>query len=394
MKVLVSSFAEYGHLYPLMPLAEAMRDAGHSVTFATGDEFTPSLRELGFRTVTAVGSISEAINRTDHDARTHTTQAQTAVWAAAGGAAELPSPEVIAEVAAVSGFFTANACRELLPVVDEIRPDLVVYEDANIGAGLAGAARGVPSVAVSAILLGAPAFLHAALAKPLTALWTEISSAEFPAPQLRVDTRPAGFGDDLVDVVAPRTPMRPVPWGRTGHDLPEWVTEQRTRPLVYVTMGSVPFADHDRIRAAVGGLATLPVDVLVSVGDKNDPAMWTGLPDSVKVTGFVRQDLVLPHVDLAVHHGGSGTTTGCLAHGVPQLALPWMADQFQNALAIDLACVGQCIQYEEVTAQTVAHAVRDLLETESYRSSARKLRETVAAMPPPAEVVAHLETLV
>nr|WP_042182102.1 glycosyltransferase [Kibdelosporangium sp. MJ126-NF4]CEL14465.1 Glycosyltransferase [Kibdelosporangium sp. MJ126-NF4] len=397
MKVLFSSFAEPGHLYPLLPLAEAMRDAGHSVTFATGHEFTPALRSLGFQTVTAVGSITDALNRAvtgTQDAQSHAVQVQAAIWAAAGGAADMPGPEVIAEVAEVSGRFTANACRELLPVVDEVRPDLIVYEDVNIGAGLAGAARGVPSVSVSALLLGAPAFLHDAMAEPLAGVWTEISSEPFPDPQLRVDTRPLGFGDDLVDVVVPRTPMRPVPWGMPGSELPEWVTEPRDRPLVYVTMGSVPFAEHDRLRATIDGLAGLPVDVLVSVGDKNDPAEWTGLPESVRVTGFVRQDLVLPHVDVAVHHGGSGTTTGCLANGVPQLALPWMADQFPNALAIDIARVGLSLQYHEVTAPTVEHAVRELLDTKGYSARSQAFRETIEAMPSPSEVAAYLETLV
>ena len=37
---------------------------------------------------------------------------------------------------------------------------------------------------------------------------------------------------------------------------------------------------------------------------------------------------------LVVHHGGSGTMLGALAHGLPQLRRPQGADQFLNAEAL------------------------------------------------------------
>src|SRR4029077_11635682 len=52
MRVLFCSLPAYGHLYPLLPLAIACRDAGHEVEFATGDDFVPRLRRLGFPTHT------------------------------------------------------------------------------------------------------------------------------------------------------------------------------------------------------------------------------------------------------------------------------------------------------------------------------------------------------
>lgn len=327
-----------------MPLAEAMRDAGHTVTFATGDRVTPSLRELGFETATV-------FNRAPGS-----TAAQETVWAAAGGAAEMPGPEVVAEAATASAHATRTICFELLPIVAQAQPDLIVYEDATIGASLTAAEHDVPSVAVSSILLGTPGLLLTAMTEELAALWTD--------PKLRLDTRPPGFGDDLVDVSVPRIPMRPVPWGMPGGEVPSFAHQ---RPLVYVALGK-----HDRRRAVIDGLAGLPVDVL---------------------DGVDRQDWVMPHVDVVVHQGDSRTTVGCLTHGIPQLALPRMADQFQNALAIDFAGAGISIQYEEVTAQTVTHAVRELLDSETYLAASAKLREAVAAMPSPEETVMSLEAL-
>ncbi|MET9627868.1 nucleotide disphospho-sugar-binding domain-containing protein [Lentzea sp. NPDC006480] len=49
MRVLFASMATVGHTYPLIPLALALRDAGHEVHFAVGDEMHPELTRLGLR---------------------------------------------------------------------------------------------------------------------------------------------------------------------------------------------------------------------------------------------------------------------------------------------------------------------------------------------------------
>ncbi|MFD6068801.1 glycosyltransferase, partial [Amycolatopsis lurida] len=36
MRLIFTSLVSHGHLYPLLPLAVAARDAGHEVLFATG----------------------------------------------------------------------------------------------------------------------------------------------------------------------------------------------------------------------------------------------------------------------------------------------------------------------------------------------------------------------
>ena len=39
MRALFTSFPGYGHFHPLVPLARAVQDAGHSVAFATAEPF-------------------------------------------------------------------------------------------------------------------------------------------------------------------------------------------------------------------------------------------------------------------------------------------------------------------------------------------------------------------
>ena len=50
-------------------------------------------------------------------------------------------------------------------------------------------------------------------------------------------------------------------------------------------------------------------------------------PAHVRAERFVPQSEELPHCDLVISHGGSGSVLGALAHGLPQLLLPLGADQ-------------------------------------------------------------------
>jgi hypothetical protein len=124
-----------------------------------------------------------------------------------------------------------------------------------------------------------------------------------------------------------RLPTRQTAWGDPRTSLTSWLTRHHNRPVVYLTFGTVGWGTVDQLRLALAGLSELPLDVLVAIGSHFDPTQLGPLPDSVRVERFVRQDLVLPRVDLAVHHGGSGTLLAAAAQGVPQLAMPMGADQ-------------------------------------------------------------------
>jgi UDP:flavonoid glycosyltransferase YjiC (YdhE family) len=72
VKILFSSRPAYGHVYPLLPLAFAARDAGHDVSFATIGRFLPKLGRLGFPTHDIGVTIEHALGaltRLDGDGR-------------------------------------------------------------------------------------------------------------------------------------------------------------------------------------------------------------------------------------------------------------------------------------------------------------------------------------
>ena len=104
----------------------------------------------------------------------------------------------------------------------------------------------------------------------------------------------------------------------------------------------------------------------MTVGPNGDVAKLGRLPRNVRAERFVPQDVLMAHVDVAVHHCGSGTMLDSLAHGVPQLAIPHGADQYMNAEALQRSGAGSRLMPDEITPDTVAAYVRGLLGDPTY----------------------------
>ena len=49
MRILLAALPAFGHLYPLMPLATALRESGDDVVLATADPLASAMRALGWR---------------------------------------------------------------------------------------------------------------------------------------------------------------------------------------------------------------------------------------------------------------------------------------------------------------------------------------------------------
>ena len=89
---------------------------------------------------------------------------------------------------------------------------------------------------------------------------------------------------------------------------------------------------------------------LTGPGRDGDPASLAPWPANATVERFVPQVDVLPHCSVVVSHGGSGTTYGALAHGLPLLMLPHAADQFDNVAAARAAGVANTLMPHEIEA--------------------------------------------
>jgi UDP:flavonoid glycosyltransferase YjiC (YdhE family) len=376
VRVLFCCRPAYGHVYPLLPLAEACRESGHEVLFGTGEGFLGPLGERGFRAEPVGISIDEADRlvleeRPDLD--------------------ELPREQRWQiGIAVFADALPRRTLADLRPLLAAVEPDLVVYDELDLGAPLAADLEGIPAVTHSLGRQLPDAFRPPALER-LGELVPDPRDPFLAHPYL--DICPPALRDPAAADPLERIPLRPVAPVDPADELPAWIGEGRSRPLVYLTLGTY-VSDHvDSLRAAALGLGRLDADVLVTVGPSGDPAALGALPASVRVERFVPQGALLPHLDAVVHHGGSGTMLGALAHALPQLLIPHGADQFINAQALEPTGAGLTLLPEEISPGAVADVVTALLSEQRYRDAARAIAAEIEAMPAPTAVVAELERL-
>ena len=176
--------------------------------------------------------------------------------------------------------------------------------------------------------------------------------------------------------------------------LPDWWSGSDA-PLVYVTFGSIagrlPIG-VGAYGAALGAVEGLDVRVLLTVGRATDEQAIGPIPANVHVEAWVPQHAVLATAAVVVCHGGSGTTFGALAAGVPLVMVPMWADQPANARAVAEAGAGVVVAPGEGSEETmrapvpgdaprIRAAIESVLSEVSYRDAARRIAADMRSVP-------------
>src|SRR5262245_6866381 len=241
---------------------------------------------------------------------------------------QLPvAPPAEASILGNRELFGRLAARALLPAMaatcDEWQPHLILRDPTEYASAVVAHDRAIPAaqvgLSVAEVEVGSIHVASPALEEHREGLTAELLASpyltRFPAS---LDPSP------FVATLRFREPAVAVT------PLPEWWSGA-AGPLVYVSFGSV--LGHmtraaDAFRTALAALADLDARVLLTVGRAFDPAVLGEVPAHVHVERWVDQADVLAVADLVVCHGGSGTTYGAVAAGVPVVAVPMFADQF------------------------------------------------------------------
>ena len=119
-----------------------------------------------------------------------------------------------------------------------------------------------------------------------------------------------------------------------------------------------------------------------------DPAGLGAVPDNVTVAAYMPHAQAL-RCDLAIVHGGSGTTVAALARGIPLVAVPMFADQMHNADRLVAHRLGLRVDPHQI-ADGLPQAVDAVLADHRYRANTQRLAAQIAARPAPGEVIDQL----
>ena len=270
--------------------------------------------------------------------------------------------EVIRDV--FVGLHARTALPGMLEAVAEWRPDVVVRESMELASVLAAARYEVPVVRVG---------IHLDSATDSTGWLEDVAASALGvyADRLREGpllTRSPSDDEDGVHRFCTEVPRRRAP------------------ELVYVTFGSeAPGSPHfpGVYRDTAEALADFPV--LMTIGDRRDPAELGRLPQNVRVEPWITQAEVMPRAAAVVSHGGSGSTLTALAAGVPQAVVPLFVDGPANARRV--AELGAGI----LAGDDLAADVRALIEDPHYALAAATVAGQIAALPPVDDAVALIQ---
>ncbi|WP_406195273.1 DUF1205 domain-containing protein [Kitasatospora sp. NBC_01560] len=368
MRVLFTAPGSVGHIFPLVPTAQALRAAGHDVLFA-GQTPIEKLRNVGLPAV----DVGDGTDVNDAFARV-----LKGVRFASGERSEDETMELAAQGFAEHGRVTVAG---LLEVARGWRPDVVVHAPFQAAAPLVAAELGIPAVMHNfGVTTGGVA------ARMARILGHEYAAhgLEGPAEHTVVDVLPASLGGD-----GGGWRVRYVPFNGGG-TVPADLFGRGPRRRIAVTLGTV-FAQWEGIGALSGLIdqaGRVDAEILLALGD-TDLAPLGELPANVRALSWVPLNELLEACDAVVHHGGSGTMMTAAALGVPQLILPQGADHFANAAAGGAAGFALTSSTDEVDAELLDR----LLGDDALRKSATAVRAEIRAMPSPAEFVANFEGL-
>jgi MGT family glycosyltransferase len=402
---LVASWGSPGHLGPTLTAAQQLRSRGHGVRFiaredaraaveAAGYSFATWQRTPSFSPIAPDGepirqaydhllfgpAAARAADTRDEIDRTPTDALLTDVGlfgsALAAEAAGIPcallsptislrplpgvpplqsglrpphTPEQRAEVEAANRRFAA-VMNEWLPMLNETRASL----------GLA------PSDHVLE-LFDRPARLLLAIG----------AAFDFPADDLPGNVRYIGPLLDSSDWSKPWT----APWPHGSE-----------RPRALVSFSTTDQNQADALQRTVNAIALAAMDGVATIGPALEAATLHA-PNNVTLLPSAPHDAVMKEVSLVVTHGGHGTVSRALWHGLPLLVMPMGRDQDDIALRVEFHGVGLTLP-PTASATEIAATLNRLIREPHFRVAARRLGESIASEIDAARLVGEMEEIV
>jgi len=423
MTLLVISPDYASHLYPLATLGTAWQAAGERVVVATGPATDGIVRGFGYERVhLQLGRGSNpGVIRAEEQPRGEDDALRGFFAATRQGAVETLAFQARARGADLLWEPLAVA-REVLRVVERVRPDAVIVDHLAFSARLALTSAGVPhadvvlghpsALPVEGEVYGCPPTFPRALQPgreqlhDLRALCEEVRDAftqEWNAALWALEPSAAGSTDAFAetgDVLLLNYPGELHDRGRTERlpphrflgsavrsepadpEVEAWLSAD-TAPVVYVSLGSFLSVRGDvlaRVAEALRGL-----DVRVALAHGSTPASELGpVPRSWLVREVLPQVTLLREAALAVTHGGNNSVTEALTAGVPLLVLPLSTDQFAGAAALEQAGVAEVLDPNAASPSALRAAAARLLADPSearrrLTALARSLSESPGA---------------
>jgi UDP:flavonoid glycosyltransferase YjiC (YdhE family) len=376
IRVLLGAFGDPGHAFPMIALGRALAARGHDVTLQTWRRWQAEVEAEGM------------------------------MFAPAPEYQVFPSgPEPL-------NFYEAvvHATIDTLPLLRELRPDVVVADILTLAPALAAELEGVRSATLIPHVYPhvEPEFpiysLGARLPRTAAGRWMwrhaqrpvqrglERGRRELNDTRARLGLSPhahvhGGISRELALVATFPQLEYPRAWPEHVHVVGPLMWEPPAtdvelppgdRPLVLVAPSTAQDSEHRLLRAALRGLADAPVRVLAT-WNRRLPPRPLPVPANARVVEWVSYSRTMPYCDVVICHAGHGTLVRALASGCAVVACPAVGDMNENAARLDWAGAGVRLPGRFTTPRAVRLAVERSLAEPSIRARARDLADWARA---------------
>jgi UDP:flavonoid glycosyltransferase YjiC (YdhE family) len=318
-----------------------------------------------------------------------------------------------------------RAAREMEPLIGELEPAVLVADILTVAPALAGERAGVPVVTLVPHVhpVSGPGFpvysLGARLPRTTVgrAFWrclerrtraglrqgrAELNEARARLGLPVLERFHGGISTELCLVATFPQLEYPRAWPPHTHVVGPLMWEQPADevelppgddPLVLVAPSTSQDREHRLLRAALEGLADLPVRVLATWNRRPLTGAPLPIPANAKLVEWVRYSTTMPRCDIVVCHGGHGTVVRALASGCAVVACPAEGDMNENAARIDWAGVGVRIPRRWATPRAVRVAVQRVLAEPEIADHARGVADWLRVNDPAQQAASLVEEL-
>ncbi|MBP2329773.1 glycosyltransferase (activator-dependent family) [Kibdelosporangium banguiense] len=420
MRVLFATYAVKTHFQAMVPLAWALRNAGHDVRVAGQPELVGVITKAGL-TAVEVGTDHNLWRTANRFLTRRYAELNPEVYRSVREARVLPFDRAESAPGELTWDELAPAYENLVQswyrivngsMVDDLvdftrhwQPDLVIWEPNSYAAPVAAEVAGA---AHARLLWGVDIF--AVTRARLLELQGDRSDAlgEWLAGQIGV------YGHDFAETLTTGhftidqlpTPLRmtaDLHYVRMGYVpyngvavVPKWLWEQPERPRVALTLGvtaTESFGGYGvGVQDVLDSLADLDIEIVATVAEHEQHKLGQ-VPANTRIVPSVPLHALLPSCAAAIHHAGFGTLSTSLYYGVPPMSLPERFDEPLLARRVEAHGAGLQVHMAEATGDQVRAGIQRLLAEPSFRHGAESLRTEMLSMPSPVDLVAQLEEL-
>lgn len=415
MRVLMTSFAQEAHFNGMVPLAWALRTAGHEVRVAGHPALTDSITKSGL-TAVPVGP-NHMMDEVMRSMGGRILGMHQVADFLENRPERLSLDFLKGHDSVMTSTFYSQVNGEAM--VDDLvefglswKPDLVLWEPFTFAGAVAARACGSAHARVLSfpdLFLSTRRTLTDKLASGPEERHDDVLAEWLSWTALRHGEE---FGDDLVEgqwsidqtpgsvrLESAQTilPMRYIPHnGSLPAVIPPWLRQRPERPRVAVTLGMTvrnsEFPNAVDVADLFDAVADLDIEVVATL-TAPDLERVSEVPGNVRLVEHVPLHALLTTCSAIVHHGGAGTWSTAAAQGVPQVALGWMWDAIYRAQSLERLGAGLYLHSHELTATLLRDRILRVLQEPSFPRAADRLAQEITAMPNPNDVVPELERL-